>query len=299
MKRDIAFKKIQTLCLRFDQAISVPSEYVVFPIQLWLIGSVLTDKSEPEDIDLVAEFDSQALHRTFQKQADEGCFDVIESARTYARAIRAFYADMKMVHVNDFMGVKDISDWLKNHSMPEDAPHRLIWQPSMDWASVLEDIYNHPLHHNPSAEVARKKENIKKGGIKRIEPVMKLIRRKLDVRKSENQEAIYEPLLSRLGFIVTITKDCCPSPLHSYIADDKHECRRDWVDIGRVGWVWGKSEDGYHNTIIGLEIVMFDDFGKDPNAVRWVQEQAESVFTQAKVEPLPVLKISSVRASLS
>ena len=264
-----------------------------------MIGSTLTDKPEPEDIDLVAEFDSQALHRTFQEQAEEGPFDIMENARIYARAIRAFYADMKMVHVNDFMGVKNISDWLKSHSMPEDAPHRLIWQPSMDWASVLRDIYNHPLPHDPSAEVARKKDNIEKGGIKRVEPVMQLIRRKLDVRKGENQEAIYEPLLSRLGFIVTITREYCPSSLRSYIADDKSECRREWVDIGRVGWVWGKSQDGYHNTIIGLEIVMFDNFGGNPDAVQWVRERAENVFTQAKVEPLPVLKISSVHINLS
>ncbi len=299
MKREIAFKKLFALCQRFDDALSGSSEYIVFPIQVWLIGSTLTDKPEPEDIDLVAEFDSQALHRTFQEQAEEGPLDIMENVRIYARAIRAFYADMKMVHVNDFMGIKNISDWLKSHSMPEDAPHRLIWQPSMDWASVLQDIYNHPLPHNPSAEVARKKDNLEKGGIKRIEPVMQLIRRKLDVRKGENQEAIYEPLLSRLGFIVTITRDCYPNSLRSYIVDDKIERRREWVDIGRVGWIWGKSQDDYHNTIIGLEIVMFDDFGENPNAVQWVRERAENVFTQAKVEPLPVLKISSVRIHFS
>jgi len=299
MKREIAFKKLFALCQRFDAALSGSSEYIVFPIQVWLIGSTLTDKPEPEDIDLVAEFDSQAIHRTFQEQAEEGPFDIMENARIYARAIRAFYADMKMVHVNDFMGVKNISDWLKSHSMPEDVPHRLIWQPSMDWASVLQDICNHPLPHDPSAEVARKKDNFEKGGIKRVEPVMQLIRRKLDVRKSENQEANYEPLLSRLGFIVTITRECCPSSLRSYIAEDKSERRREWVDIGRVGWVWGKSQDGNHNTIIGLEILMFDDFGENPNAVQWVRERAENVFTQAKVEPLPVLKISSVRINLS
>lgn len=60
MKREIAFKKLFALCQRFDDALSGSSEYIVFPIQVWLIGSTLTDKPEPEDIDLVAEFDSQA-----------------------------------------------------------------------------------------------------------------------------------------------------------------------------------------------------------------------------------------------
>lgn len=295
MKRDIAFRKIQTLCQRFDDAISGSSEYVVFPIQVWLIGSVLTDKPEPDDIDLVAEFDSQALHRTFQQQAqEEGYLDIYASTQIYARAIRAFYADMKMVHVNDFMGVKNIAAWLKSHSMPDDTPRRLIWQPGIDWRCILQDIHTHPLQHNPSAESTRKKENLEKGGLKRVEPVMRLIRKKLDVRKCRNQDAVYEPLLSRVGFLVTLTSDYCPSSLRSYIVDDKASHRNDWVDVGRVGWVWNKSGDGI-SKIIGLEIVMFNDFGEDPAAVQWIQERVEFVFKQAKVDPLPVLEISSVR----
>lgn len=51
MKRSDAFRKLRTICQRLDEL--DPDEFKIQPLRLYLFGSVLTDKSDPADIDSI------------------------------------------------------------------------------------------------------------------------------------------------------------------------------------------------------------------------------------------------------
>ena len=54
MKRKDAFRKLRTICRRLDE--TDPADFFVIPLRLYLFGSVLTEKSNPSDLDLVFEY---------------------------------------------------------------------------------------------------------------------------------------------------------------------------------------------------------------------------------------------------
>ena len=54
MKRRDAFRKLRTICQRLDEV--DPEQFFVIPLRLYLFGSLLTDKPNPGDIDLLFEY---------------------------------------------------------------------------------------------------------------------------------------------------------------------------------------------------------------------------------------------------
>jgi hypothetical protein len=54
MKCPDAFRKLRTVCQRLDEV--DPQQFFVIPLRLYLFGSLLTDKPNPGDIDLLFEY---------------------------------------------------------------------------------------------------------------------------------------------------------------------------------------------------------------------------------------------------
>jgi hypothetical protein len=54
MKRKDALRKLRTICQRLDEV--DPEQFPVIPVRLYLYGSLLTDKPNPGDIDLLFEY---------------------------------------------------------------------------------------------------------------------------------------------------------------------------------------------------------------------------------------------------
>ena len=57
MKRPDALRKVRTICERLDQ-IDLTT-FPIVPFKLYLFGSVLTDKPNPHDVDLVLIYDER------------------------------------------------------------------------------------------------------------------------------------------------------------------------------------------------------------------------------------------------
>jgi predicted nucleotidyltransferase len=54
MKRKDAFRKLRTICQRLDDRDA--GQFPVIPLRLYLFGSLLTDKPDPSDVDLLFKF---------------------------------------------------------------------------------------------------------------------------------------------------------------------------------------------------------------------------------------------------
>jgi len=65
---------------------------------------------------------------------------------------------------------------------------------NLAWKSVLETLQSAPLPYEPMIEAERKRKDIEGNGIKRIQPVMELIRRKYNLKKHKRVEAIFVTL---------------------------------------------------------------------------------------------------------
>jgi predicted nucleotidyltransferase len=288
MKRDAAFAKLQTICQRFDGAGT--TDNLLLPIQVWLFGSLLTDKPEPDDIDILVKFDESRL---IEKSKQQEYLDLAHNLRECHRAEQVYCAGMRMIHIES-VSERTLVEWFRSRKMPPDTPYKLIWETGLDWKTILEEIRLNPLTHDLQAESLRKQEKLR--GEKRIHPVMQLIRQKYHVEKHTTEDAVFDPIDIRKGFFVCITSTSCPPALmdilesHSFDRDFASIANRKFTRIGRVGWVW----DEEYSDIVGLEVVLFDNFlGERAAAEAWIHQWVNFVFDKAGIACLPVLSVDS------
>jgi hypothetical protein len=304
MKRNTALNHFETVCGRFDDAINDPVKYIFArPIRVWLIGSTLTEKPEPEDLDLVGHINLD-LTRAFEKPGD------IYNRLAYGKiplgmgVVRAFARGLKMVRLMDDCK-EDISNWLENHRMPPDTPYRLIWEEGLDWKEEIMDIRQHPLPHNQQAESAHKKANLV--GFKRVEKVWKLILQR-NAKKSSSLESIFVPLNFRRGFRIVIQTGFIPSELANNL-DLVKAIKQDAafstimfrrMPIGEFLWKYEDpiKTDKLQPDLIGIEGSLVKDIRISTSEVKvlkdWMTAQIQDLFKEAGLEIPPLEWIDDV-----
>ncbi len=153
MKRNTAWKHLHTLCERFDEAVTTPERYPIPILRVWLFGSVLTEKTDPKNINLIVEVDSSAYCLTYRSTT----LSLQEILKNYHRALARYHAGMKMIRMDDLeVGQGEPGWWFQLHGWPEKMPYYLIWQQGMNWEEVLDAIQAAPLPYNPVTESERK-----------------------------------------------------------------------------------------------------------------------------------------------
>lgn len=136
MKRKDAFRKLRTICQRLDEV--DPATFHVQPLRLYLFGSVLTDKPDPQDINLVLIYDDPPNYDRANIYYDS----VAGRPVHYERAIIHLRKGMKRVNVS--VGRRLLEDWVERVLLLEN-PMRPIWEPGADWAAVLDEIETSPM----------------------------------------------------------------------------------------------------------------------------------------------------------
>jgi hypothetical protein len=136
MKRKDAFRKIRTICERLDQV--DPLEFWIEPQRLYLFGSVLTDRPDPADVDLILVYENASTYDVGQDVA----------AMTYGRpmAIERLVIHlrrrMQMIRIAPARG--GLENWQNRGFLLEIRP-QLIWEPGGNWRPVLDKIEVSPL----------------------------------------------------------------------------------------------------------------------------------------------------------
>jgi hypothetical protein len=136
MKRKDAFRKIRTICQRLDDV--DPQTFHVQPLRLYLYGSLLTDKPDPTDVDLILVYDNSPNFDPRKEVA------AISYGRPTAaeRAIIHLRRRMKMIRI--MPAKRSLADWLNQEFLLNIRP-RLIWEPGADWGPAVDEIEASPL----------------------------------------------------------------------------------------------------------------------------------------------------------
>ena len=139
MKRRDAIRKVRTICERLAQV--DPDTFHIHPLKLYLFGSVLTDKPDPEDADLIL------LYKGGPK-TDEQATEIVH-ALTYGqptpfeKASTHLRRGMKMVRIHEAEG--SLRNCLMLYLFPDGEGLRLIWKSGLEWRSILDEIEANPL----------------------------------------------------------------------------------------------------------------------------------------------------------
>jgi predicted nucleotidyltransferase len=137
VKRRDAFQKLRTICRRLDER--DPERFPVVPVRLYLFGSLLTDKPDPSDVDLLFEF---------QDRPDVDPRDIAHRLAygkplSHDRAVTQLRRGMKMIRV-EFL-TSTLEGWLKTHTFSPDTPIRMVWEPGLAWQEVVDEIEAHAI----------------------------------------------------------------------------------------------------------------------------------------------------------
>ncbi len=172
MKRQTAFHHLKTICERLDQAAACSENILVPVFRAWLFGSVLTEKANPDDIDLIFEVDSRRYCLKYRSTA----MPLRTVLKNYHRTLAQHAAGLNKVRINDLeVGEGEPDKWFSTHGLPINTPYYLIWQQGINWQGILDGIQDSPLPYDVIAEKARKRENMEKNDICGLEPVTRLI----------------------------------------------------------------------------------------------------------------------------
>lgn len=119
MKRNLAWKSLHTLCKRFDEAVTTPEQYPIPVLRIWLYGSVLTEKSDPENINLIVEVDSSTYCQTYRSTT----LSLREVLKNYCRALSRYHTGMKMIRISYLeVGAGELGWWFATHGLPTNTP---------------------------------------------------------------------------------------------------------------------------------------------------------------------------------
>lgn len=155
MKRQTAWKYVYTLCERFDLAITAPEQYPIPVLRAWLFGSMLTDKPEPGNINLIVEVDSTQYVRTYRSTP----IPLMAVLKNYRRLLARYHAGMKLIRMDDIeLGQSEPGWWFLSHGMPENTPYYLIWQRGNNWQEILQAIQDTPQPYKPMIQVGKGRE---------------------------------------------------------------------------------------------------------------------------------------------
>lgn len=141
MKRPDAFRKVRTICQRLDDLSEAQViEFRARPLKLYLLGSVLTDKADPADVDLVLVYDelSKLLsHVELHEILSYGKPAPFQRLSTHLRR------GMKMIRLAP--AVDSLAHWPDLCLFPSGEGLHLIWKPGLNWAPILDHLEADPI----------------------------------------------------------------------------------------------------------------------------------------------------------
>lgn len=136
MKRKDAFRKLCTICQRLDEL--DPADFDLHPLRLYLFGSVLTDKPDPQNVDLVFIYEELPGYDRAKLYYDSAAGRPVH----FERAIIHLRRGMKKINVS--VGRGSLHDWEERVLLLDNAIQP-IWEPGADWAAVLDEIEASPV----------------------------------------------------------------------------------------------------------------------------------------------------------
>jgi hypothetical protein len=144
MKRKDAFRKLRTICQRLDDR--DVGQFPVIPLRLYLFGSLLTDKPDPSDVDLLFKF---------QDRPDLDPGNIVHRLAygkplPHEQAVKYLRRGMQMIRVEFLTG--NLEDWLADHCFSSDTPLELVWEPGLAWPQIVDRIEFEPISWDPVAE---------------------------------------------------------------------------------------------------------------------------------------------------
>jgi hypothetical protein len=138
MKRKDAFRKVRTVCQRLDEV--NPDISLFRPLKLYLYGSLLTDKPNPSDVDLILIYQRTPAYMEYLESG--GWYEEVCYMRQHRKFSSQLRRGMKMIRLEL---VQDTLRWSSNWALfvlGEEL--RLVWKLGFDWAAVLDEIEKHP-----------------------------------------------------------------------------------------------------------------------------------------------------------
>jgi hypothetical protein len=131
MRRKDAFRKVRTICQRLDQADTTYFR----PQRLYLYGSLLTDKPNPTDIDLVLVYQRTPAYIQYLNASGAVLQEIREAPGSYyGRFLADLRRGMKMIRLEP--ATDTLANWIHQDLLILDEELRLIWQPGLRRWSV-------------------------------------------------------------------------------------------------------------------------------------------------------------------
>jgi hypothetical protein len=137
MKRSTAFRNVRTICERLDKV--DPNTFPVRPHKLYLYGSVLTDKPNPADVDVVL----LCLANPVDDRAFLYALNYRPTLLPDNQARKHLRSGMRNTHLEIEMS-SDLSNWEYLWLFPDGEGIWLIWKPSLNWSAIVDEIESHP-----------------------------------------------------------------------------------------------------------------------------------------------------------
>ncbi len=146
MNRRDAFAKLYRICQRLD-AVN-PEEFFVIPVRLFVFGSLLTNKPNPTDIDLMFQY---------QERPDLNADEVVHALSygkplPHERAVSYLRKGMQMIRFELLPADGSLELWLQDHAFDAQTPFKLIWERGLDWKRALREVETQPVEWRPPTE---------------------------------------------------------------------------------------------------------------------------------------------------
>jgi hypothetical protein len=139
MKRKDALRKVRTICERLDN--TNPNAFPIVAKAMFLFGSTLTTKPDPEDIDLVLVYEENPKIECTDAELHRMMF-YEPRLQPQNRASVELRRGMKRVQL--YMVPHSIENWEYLLFFPNGGGLRLIWKPALSWGSLVSDIEANP-----------------------------------------------------------------------------------------------------------------------------------------------------------
>jgi len=135
MKREDAFRKVRTICQRLDE-LDI-REFTLEPYRLYLFGSVLTDKPDPKDINLILTYEHTS---DFDAEAEVAA--MIHGRPTLIERL-IIHLRRGILRVRMDSCRKSLGDWVQREVFLG-ITACLIWEPSGNWEAALDRVEASP-----------------------------------------------------------------------------------------------------------------------------------------------------------
>lgn len=136
MKRKTAFHHLRELCRRLDEV--DPATFFILPSELYLFGSVLTDKPGPGDIDLVLLYQERP-----DRDLNQFVMSLVYGNPPFVKASRFLRQGMRNLRLAP--AERSLDTWPDLRLLPNGQGLRLIWRPGFDWSAVIDDVERNPV----------------------------------------------------------------------------------------------------------------------------------------------------------